>query len=885
MLQEEMTLQQVLRQPVPIQPTFVLCLGRFGEEVGKQLVARLMLTEESLKRDGLASSLLVQSQGEHETAGFVRVMHVDWEQWFSENYDPDVFLRDITVPDLGSAEDGTRPWQCEEDRPPNDWDEARLALKRLRMRTLLTSVSTTLCTHDTPMRLGSYQTHDRSTPLGMRLIVVCAAREAASAEIGPDLIELLGDVYITRNALVKGLQVICYMGHTEFNEHRLAGGDEREFDNLLEQELARIVPENRRSSTQSSNRSFVERINELWMDKPQIVESCYLLDSQLINNIIPVRQRPNEPDETVVAAALAINLFVASDADRKVRQQIQQRNASGTQLGECGPFATLGISAYALDHPRLRQLIYARLAGIFLRQVHPEQQGDDPEKELELLSRNKERKERLEDEALEEQIVRDVDRLCQQYRRGITFAYAQSVQPPLVQFVHGKLNYRQAIAGLRASRTVDDEVRYIVQELLEDVKKRSLVELIRERQLIYVELLDETFRDVTAPLYEEERATVTRLYRFAQQSLTVLRGEVTREEAPPVQIDLIEAREAFAQRQQEDFEKGLKKRIDVIQDIMAAQPNQINILMRVLLFAVVFSLFGFMVSQVQQVQAWFNALPFLASFTFTPPIWAVMLCVAVLLWSLLTIYYRWRCNRQLRYHLSRLVQEHKKILEEADHEAWRFALTKQFEQQELEATRIAELCGPGGMLTKLREQFLQQKFVARDSILEHIFFDERVQAEMENVVQRLAAYNKLWIQRKHLLRELLNADWTDSQNLERWLQKKAGEAYKGDSAMIVDLVGNFLRDQTVQRLSEVWQEMVNAAALFIRGVSSGQHDLIINLEIFSMHNIEDFPELEMLVQSTRTEILSNVDRLRWIFTHIKAGLSLEQLSLNAERIA
>ena len=908
MLQEEVLPRRRQRHPAPIRPTLVIGLGDFGHEVGKQLAARLMLTEESLRGEGLVGPLLARKlDSGKEIPGFVRIMGIDWESWFSSNYDPDQLLSDITISDASLAENGTPPRQREEERPEEDWDEARLALGHPHMlEVLFEAASLTLRTHDTPMRKG-YDIQQRKQALAMRVVVVCAAREAATTQLAPDIIRLLGKPYVKEAAVTKGIQILCYVGGTSRAEHLRASGDAQEYDDLLETELLRLLPLCRRppTLTPSSSQpieSLLDQLDSMWQhEQPQTIENCYLIDSQLANRVAAVQQRLDEPDETVVATALGLNMLITSNADYIVRQSNLRRWDLANTYNEPGLFSTLGVAAYSLDHPKLRRLVYNFIVGKFLESVQPPVLGDSQQQRM----RRGANEEYLVDETLNTQIRQETERRCNDYKKRLE-VLGKSVQrspqlkhtlnsPHDPKTTNARLQYRKAVrklARLRSSdvATVSAALGDILQQLDTDMEKNELENNLLKRQCDYEERLEDTFRDLYDRLPGHVQAPLTRIYRFSKDSYAILHQLARKLDAPATNVDLQNERKKFAENQSDRFSRKRSERAKAIRREIDNRPRLVALASRALLLAPLLvyawnafaallgKLFAPLVAYFDSLNITLPTLVILPRLSF----WMVSAITAGVTWGGLFLFYRMYHAYRLGKQLKKLEEWHKRTINEADKDAWRLAVAHQLEERERDQEILEPLCKPRGIVASLRDALLTEKFEAQDRILERIFFDDELQAKLRETSHKLAAKNKLWEQRGDLLKMLVDHQWLDRQQLDIWLREKAGEVHKEDAPLIVDLVEGFLKYQTAQRLQEIWHDLSNAATLFLRYNAVVQDDPTLNMEMFGVNNQEILYELEDIMRRFGVETLNSADRLRWTFMHVHAGLHLENVKFAVE---
>jgi hypothetical protein len=909
MLQEEVLPRRRRRHPVPIRPTLVIGLGDFGREVGRQLAARLMLTEESLRGEGLVGPLLAckHDNGE-EIPGFVRIMGIDWETWFGSNYDPDQLLSDITISDASLAEDGTPPRQREEERPEEDWIDARLALGHPHiLEMLFDAASLTLRMHDTPMRVGSFDIQGRKQAFVMRVMIVCAAREAATTQLAPDIIRLLGKTYVTEAAITKGIQIFCYVGGTSRAEHLRALGTPEEYDALLETELLRILPLCRRPTVFTAPASqsiecLPDQLDLMWQhEQPQTIENCYLIDSQMANRVAVAQQRLDEPDETVVATALALNMMITSNADYTVRQSNLQRWDLAHPYGELGLFSTLGVAAYSLDHPKLRRLVYNFIVGKFLERVQPPFLGDNPQQRM----RRGANEEYLVDEKLDEPIKQETKRHCDEYERRLEALRKSVPHPPQLKHTlnsphdlkttNARLQYRKAVrklARLHSSdvATVSAVLGDILQQLDTDMEEGELAKILLERQRDYEERLEDTFRDLYDRLPEQIQAPLTRIYCFSKGSYAILHKLARNLDAPATNVDLQNERKKFAENQSDRCARKRSERAKAIRCEIDNRPRIVALMSRALLLAPLLvcawnALAALFDKLFAPLVAFFGGLGITLPKLVTVPMlsfWMISAIVAGVTWGGLFVGYRQYYAYRLGKQLKKLVEWHRETIAKADDEAWRLAVAHQLEERERDQEILIPLCKPRGLVASLRDALLAEQFVAQDRILERIFFDVEVQADLRKISHRLASNDKLWERRVDLLTALLDRQWLDQQQLDIWLREKAGDVHKEDTPQIVDLVERYLKYQTAQRLQEIRHDLSNAAALFLRYSATVQDDPTMNIEMFGVNDQETSNELEESMDRSGVEILNSVDRLRWIFMHSQAGLHLQNVKFSVE---
>jgi hypothetical protein len=575
------------RLPTPIIPTLVIGVGRYGWDVGIQLVARLLLTEEGLRSKGLYQdkSLLACEDDKGKVGpGFVRVMGLNWKQWAGSGYTEDTFLTDIEISGASVAEEGTMPQQREDDMLAVDKKDAIDALAK--MKEVLFAVSSELRTHDIPMLLGRYQTLDKDQHFTMRLVVVGAAREPETAALLPRLLELLGQVYVEDTHLVRGIQVICCAAATSRDEHRLANGDDREYDQFMEAEVARILPVHHRKTRAMPVRkkSLLDQLEMMWQSAPQqSLDTCYVIDTQLANGVTAVQLRPDEPNETIVVAALVLTMFITCEADtilRRARSRRWDLVKAFTQT-EQGLFTSIGVGSYALDHPRLRRLVYDYVVGVFLTRAQPVRYGDQGHRRAALAGHQDDE---LLDKKLEDELSHEMPTALNNYQEGIDF---RAIEPKMSKVTHqsGKkdINFKKAIKVLKR---IDPDDRVKIREELERInthmadamEEHALQKYIQGRQRAYQQLLDKEAFVNQSKMLRGPRAPLVQLYRFTLQCCDVLIKEANKANAPLAGPDLVLAKRDFAAERSRRYDEEMTRQVDEIKRTLKYQPNVISTL-------------------------------------------------------------------------------------------------------------------------------------------------------------------------------------------------------------------------------------------------------------------------------------------------------------------
>ncbi len=895
MLQNQTNAPPRHRVPIPVIPTLVIGVGRYGKEVGVQLAARLMLTEDGLRPVGLNKPLLVHRNSNGDLMpGFVRIMELNWKQWAGSGYTPDTFLTDIDISGASVAEEGTPPQQREEDMLNADRNGALLALPQMVGQ--MFTISEQLRIHDTPMQLGSFLTLGKDQNFTMRVVVVCAAREAETAALLPRFLELLGQVYVVNAQLAKGIQVICYAGATSRAEHRQANGDDAEYDRLLDAEVARILPLTRRNSRVLTVDSLLDQLNRMWQNaSPQIIESCYVIDTQLANMVTAVQLRPDEPDETVVVAALALTMFITSGADIAIRGIRSRRWDLSTPYvhTEQGLFTSLGVGSYALDHPRLRRLIYDYVTGMFLKRAQPIRYGDQGKRRH---ARAGHQDEELLDGDLENQLCDNLEKVLNDYKEKIDFRTIEREMPKAGTDANSKkaINFKKAISILERIDPEDrakikGELEHISLHMVKSMEENALQQRILKRQQRYQKFLEDASFKYQNELLLSPQAPLVQMYRFTLQSLDALRKEANKVNAPMAGPNLIAEKRDFAAERSRCYDEEMTRRVDDIKRTLKHRPNPLGAAGRALatapLLAHLANALAPLGGAIFGVLSWFGLAPVLVTLygiISSLPAWVNLLGISLPLWSSIFFGHRTAYRNRLKHHLQELVKRYEVLLKETDLEAWRWALAEALAEQEILARNIRPLCRPKGIISRLRDGMLSEQFTAREQILERIFFDEELQKNLKEVSRQLMQLDHLWLHRWVIFNELISRQPADEASLKKWLREEAERIYTNDTQLITDLVSEFLEDQTVQRLKEMWYSLSTVAVPFLRHAALSQDDPTIPMEFFGIHGLQDLPGLDSITRQAGVEILNSADRLRWIFMSVQVGMHLESMKFAIE---
>ncbi len=848
MLQDRITHQSAVhhrRQPLPVIPTLIIGVGKYGREVGRQLAIRLSITEAGLREKGLVRPLLAHVNERGETNfGLVRIMDLDWDRWFMHNLAPDYLLRDIEDAHPHMLDEETAPQVCEEERHPNDWYEARNALPHMREQLKL--VAETLYMHNTPLQMGNYQTLGPDRNARLRVCVVCAAREADTSKLVPSLLELLGQLYVLQNTLTKGIQVICYVGSTSRPEHLRAGGDATAYDALKQLEVERILPRTHRPLTPGtpSPDSFLDSIADLWQRPgPSLISTCYLIDTGMVNNLTPVARRLDEPDETVVAAALTLNTFIASNDDTILSRASMPRWGGSMPYAEPGPFAAVGIASCSLDYPQLPHLIYGHMIGSFLRIIQPvtsnQQDGD---------------------------IGREVDTRVKDLQDNIAWKEIRRTLPPLTVSANLSAQYRATIdAFLHAdpsnrAQIKDQLERFSALPSLPSLQYDNLLQVLRTRQQLYLTALQEELSRHHHAFFTSGNAALTTLYRFVPQSLHALMKEAREVNAPLALTDMESQQRAFADQRSLLAQQALIQHISTVQHHLQQAPSRSGILGRSLLLAPL------------TVTALLLATGMTSAILL--PLVFGSLAFSAVLYPGLSQLFRSLYWRSLTTPLQQIERQSRDILTQLDRTAWSWALAQAIAETEALSQRLQLLCGPNGLISETYDALLAEYVDVPERVLERIFFDEELRQEL-----KIAAYNPaiLWDERQRLLTTLVQHPWRNQQALEEWFLDETQQLYSKDWHTMLERIEQFLSNMSTEQFTPLWTNLTGAAVPFLKYTSAHPDSASIHKKMLSIHKAKQVPQLTQLAQRAGIDVLESTDRARWLFINTIHGLHVSDI--------
>jgi hypothetical protein len=897
MVHNQDNVRQHFRKSAPMMPALVIGLGKFGREVAAQLAIRLQITEASLRQDGLVGSLLIETDPDGLVrSGLVRVLTLDWDQWFDSGFSPEQLLSQIGHPGIEEMTIGTPPQRREENRHPDDWNQAEQVLSHAA--DIVLAEARLLREHDLFMRAG-FETPAKD--FSLPVYVVFAAREADSAVLAPMFISLLGKVFVEQERFTKGLNLFCYVGGTTRAEHQAAGGDEQDY-------LANWDAEYRRIVSQNQEPGLLEKLETLWKkSKPQTIDICYLLDAELARNLAAVQRRLDEPDEPIVATALALHMLLTTDASHAIQQSLPRRWDLALAESDPGLFASFGAASYAIDHPKLRRLIYNRIIGDFLIRALPRTKGAlqplaSPHK---ALLKKDEDQEALIDPRQEARINHQVgqqladyhhqlqahDRAIGQKLAGRIVRLVQKIrhprtpQPLLGEFKG--INFKQVARDMQKClpdiHQLGEELRKASPKLADEISATGLALRLQNQQEVHAAFLSKAVSERWRLLYDADTGPLFQVFSFVSKALTVLQQQAKDADAPLTRQKERSQKQDFLLDQQSRYERSKKDTLSAIRRDLRQQPTRAGALGRALLIGAAAA------AGTQSIAAYWGALPF-------PLPWIGLALITFLLWEGIYRFHRWLQRRAIQKKLEKLGWQYMLIQAKVDYAAWRWGLTESVMNLEAFARRVAALCKAQGVVAHVREKMLTVEVPDRDRVLERVFLNAPLKEALEKFSNDLAKREKLWKKRAQFLEEviengqlledaqLLQDQGTAQKRLEEWLLKQTEMLYRDDIEQVADVISGFLEKETDERLMEMWDDLLTAAVPLLRYDQYLQEDPSVPIALFGVHHQYKLEALRALARADNIQVLDTADRLRWTFLRVRAGLHLPGVRFSIESL-
>jgi hypothetical protein len=859
-----------VQRAVPVTPTLVIGLGHFGHHVGIQLADRLLMTETEFQKE-YNQPLLVREEKGHLNSGRVRIMELNWDAWFMSGYGQEDFLCDLALPSLGEADKKTPPRMREGGRHPSDWADARLGLSDLGPQMLEAAE---------PLRrhiITSATPYEMVTPhnFQLRIVVVCAAREVASAALASFFVEILGKLYLEKEHLAHGIQLFCYTGGTSPGEHKEAQGTDSDYDEYLSTEIDNILPE--------SPTSLLARLEQMCNGSSRrMIEACYLLDSRLADGKTPAQRQQDAPDETVVAAALAVLTLITTDADHYIRNHTFQTD----QLR----FTSFGIASYVMDHPRLRQLVYSRLLSDFLHFIHPETKSERAK------TPSQGQYDEIAHKSLEADVSNDVLVRRGQYSERISFnrVHEKVGNQPVQQGI--RLNHSKVINALHhcdASErsNVDDVLDQETAVLADTMRSSQMLRSMLDSQNTYLSELQEAFERQLAELYESKQAHTIRIYRFFAQCKDVLEQQLQREGVSVNVSQQKQQRNVFVDEQETAYKLTFGEQVTLLCAELPRRPSLRAALGRTLIIMPLLALLlQFITGQMHPTSdATDIFMGGLNVFFPALPLWVVPLLgivvAGILCWLLLYSIYNEVHRRRLHGSIDQLIWKQKEILKEIEKEAWKGALAEAYSELN---TRLSQQIGPlfmpGGVLSLLRTQIAKNEMSKQEQVLERIFLNKQLEQALNDFGQELAGRDVL---RKHiprLVKEMLALQPVNLDILATWLQAEAAQLHRDDYLLIDDQVNKFLEQLTSQQLQFIWEGLVTAATPLVRHDLQSQEDMGTKIALLAVHKNLNVKEWEALAAIHRVRVRESVDQSRLTLLRLHNGIHLQELDLSAKSL-
>jgi hypothetical protein len=786
-------------------------------------------------------------------------MELNWERWLSKNLEPTEFLQDIEeLQDVSVAQKDLHRLRLDPGPHRNDVDWIRKELPKLDPQLRAACL---------PLRLHDANSHKGvNVEFRLRLIIVCAAREPATAIFTHDLVKILGKFYITNEKLTSGIQMFCYVGGTSLEEHLSEGGSKGDYlsyqYDLPNRERRRVL--GRRKNREDSG--LLESLMYLWNDPltEDVLEACYLLDAHLANRLVPMPGRPDEPGEIVVATALALISFITTNADLEIRQVAARRSKATSGIPAPGRlfelkhclFASFGVAAYSIDHPKLHWLVHSWLMGDFLRRALPQTKGEMniPGNPQEMLN---------DDVAL--QIQETVQAQFNSYQNSVIF---EAIDERIMQ----KLP-RQA--GVEFSKLVDlidqkgagAHLKSILAHITAGLQNRPLEQYLQDYQRHYVEALQDEIKKHSHKLYNVTEAPLTCAYHFLREAFAYSLHEAASLSGTFDLQNALYEQQLFADQLEKVYQNAENSSITTLEARMQKRPTRVNSLGRALLIV---------------AATW-------VAFPLNIPLFAMLGIGSVLTGVLGASIYTFHVfvHRQMIWReLVRLAQLRENQILQIRQYAHQWALVEFKAELEHRSQYMTRLCEPKGLMATLRDELLKQDLLMKDHTLEHLFLDDELKRELkhrlvDDSIERL----QLWNRREHMLSLMVDAQQTLIKNIERIVRDEIEALYQGNTARITDIIGRFLAQRNTQRLDEIYHALSDAAIPFLQYTPGKQDDSIAHLELFGVYGKHEIDTQDIVTQYPHLHVMSSVDKLYWLFMRVYVGIHFDQINFSIATLA
>lgn len=824
-----------------IIPTLVICLGRFGHEVGLQIAERLQLMESGLHQEGLVGPLLVRvdAQSKAVSDGFVRIMELDWIEWLTwvtRGLPAQAFLKDIDITVGGQKH--TMPCKLDEDWHKDDVQEARDALRNELEAQLLNA--------SRPLRQRSMYkpTNVAAHKFKMRLVLVGAAREAGTAELAIDLIEQLGAIYIKKRELAHGIQLFCYIGGTSLEEHVAACNDAREFikGTLSEVERKRMNSMLRRLDHLCSSSSY------------PLFEQCYLLDSQLANRMEALRGPDYGSDEVVLASALAVSTLIATNCDGAIRPHTRRWRI---MRDEPGIFGSVGIASYCVDHPRLHRLVYSWTIGEFLMKARPIIKGDR-------RPPSQSGHGAIVNYHLEAYVRDNVAQVLDNYNKHCSAEALQANVAPLVPPV-STATTTQIVSRIQRCPAKRRDIEQLLAVLSADMEATVLEHRLQVQKDAYKQLLQDEIASIQQQLYQDNQAPLIQVYRFmaevSKQLQQQLRGRTSNNPS------------LFSRQLHTLFNQTEFSCTQDIQKVLTLRPTRRSTFGHVLLITATLAT----IVQLLPPTTIDPAQPLLLKL-FVAGLWSAG---ALILWWLMSNSQSSRRKKSITHAVETLRETWQTTLTAVDTEAWQAAQAEYHAHFMPIMHRLEDLCKAGGFIAFVRDELLKQDFAVQNRVLERMFLTDELKMQLRKFIEKARVSEQLWNQRGQLLQELVEKQPLDPTQVEAWLYKEVEQLYRGNQNAISNLVISFFENQPLQEVDTMYTTLANEAVLFLQHNAYTQDDPTTHMMFFTIHDGKEQEALSQLTNKTTVTLLHSIEKLRWTFLHVQVGLHLDDIRLSA----
>lgn len=851
-----------LSKQVAIVPTLIICQGKFGRAVGLELVDRLSLMQAALTQEGFTDPLIARADNNGLVPGLIRIMELDWEKWLSRSLEHVHFLRDIEIPNVSGSRKISHRLPISPLPDPGDvnWMLDELSNLKGRFRAACE-----------PLRFHHMHKLGVKDEFRLRLIIVCSAREGTIPILTHNLVKVLGDFYITEEKLTSGIQMFCYVGGTSMEEHIDSGGTSDEYEDpdpytllkrytLLKKERELVLgrPSLSTGGGPKPEPGFLKWLMWLWdhsnPDVAHILESCYLLDAQLANGLVPTPEQLYEPSEVVLATTLALMSFIATNADLQIRQLVSRRSTHAANPPTNPPrqrclFASFGIASYSVDHPKLHRLVHSWLIDDFLcRVLHL---PSDPMKSS--------------DSNIVEHIQKELEQLLVSFRKNSLF---EVIDQLVVQkkSQRSTINFAQLVNKLDKSHVTSSDLNSALGDLATEVSPMPTVQYLQAYQQWYVEALGEKVAELCHQLYEDTGyAPLTSAYWFLQACF----DEISRQTDPSLDPqNVTHQQQSFVVPLDNDYQNVGSQNLGKV--VKRIKKNLYVVGIALVIVAVVAVIFLI------------NIPLFLKLFV----IGLVGLALVLSIHALYTTLHRQR----IQHTLKQLEKFRKMQLQETRKYAWKWALVQFKMELQNQLQHMQHLCEPDKeIITTLRQELQSQSPLPKEHILERMFLDDQLIQELKRqFVENPDEPSLLWERRVDILKDIEallrnQATLTNTQKalkIERFLRDQVEKLYQQDGKRITSIISSFLEKRDTPRLDEIYHTLSEAAVPLLNYTVDEQDASIVHFETFGVYGKKRLDAQDIVTRYPHIHVMNSVDRLHWLFMRGDVGIHFDQIDFS-----